>query len=986
MWAAVPTAAREVISRDIGRDERQYAVTHVGARLVARNSAVSATFGVYGATVRDDAGLSLRLGLEAIGRGQRLIPAGLRGPVAKSNVVTYSGSGIRESYTNGPLGVEQAFRVDRPVDGSGELTLVVGRVPAGAQAAIGPGGTSLTVKRGTWSRLRYSNLGVSDASGRRLPARIALSRGRILVLVDDVHARYPLLIDPTVDGSSGASLMATGRQTGGSDVYGFAVAISQDGTTIAVGAPNTFAIGIGAVYVFTRPAGGWQDTTVQTATLNIGSEDGFGLSVAISADGGTIVVGAPVYFSTDGSVYLFSRPGGGWQNSSSPTSVLTASDSAPNDELGRSVAISADGSTVVAGAPDHASDGAAYVFTEPTNGWQATMAQTSELTASDGASSDGFGSAVSTSGDGATVVVGAPATVDAGVPVAPSGAGAAYVFSEPPNGWAATETQTAELTSSSSQTNLGASVAISSDGGTIVANGSTTPVEVFSRPASGPWQDGTETADLPEDDADGYSDSALGVAVSPDGGTIVVGSLSPSTSGAGGAEVFTEPSGGWQSATPTRLLGGQSPPQNPETPSVGIAGDGTVLVGSDGSVFSGQVRVFPPAPVESSPPTVTGEPLQGQTLTESHGSWANSANSYSYQWEDCNTTGANCTLIPGATGQSYTLTNADAGHTIVVQETASNIGGTAIPASSAPTAVVTPLPPTSTAVNGVPKISGTVIEGNTLTAPLVSWTNTPSTVSYQWEDCDSTGQTCMPIADATERTYTLAVGDVGYRIVVGETAANSAGSSAPVESSATSAVPESGPVGLEIDDGDYATDDPHVTIESAWPPGTQSILISNNGGFRTDVETVAPAATIPWTLQQTGIDRLPKTVYLRFLGVGQDDINFTDDIILDETAPTIQNATLVTGGATQASAARATKLKTYRLKLKAEDTLVGVCRVATSQSRSDKGEVVTQVASCVRRGIPKVSRTMKLQLRFRPRFVRVRNSAGDWSRWATVKG
>jgi hypothetical protein len=303
-------------------------------------------------------------------------------------------------------------------------------------------------------------------------------------------------------------------------------------------------------------------------------------------------------------------------------------------------------------------------------------------------------------------------------------------------------------------------------------------------------------------------------------------------------------------------------------------------------------------------------------------------------------------------------------------------------AVSASTAVVLPLPPVNT---GAPMTTGTALEGDTLDATSGSWTNTPTGFSYQWEDCDSTGQNCQLIAGATSRTYTLAASDIGYRIVAEVTAANTGGSSTPATSAATPFVAESGPVGLEIDNGDYATNDPNVTIEAVWPVGTQSILISNNGGFRTNTETVAPAATIDWTLEQTGVDRLPKTVYIRFLGVGQDDINFTDDIILDETAPTIQSATLGGTGSAKATAARAQHLKTYKLHIRARDQLVGVCEAATNRSRSTGGEVVTPLTSCKARGILKVSRTLNLKLRSQPRYVRVRNSAGDWSRWTAVK-
>src|SRR5205807_160341 len=90
---------------------------------------------------------------------------------------------------------------------------------------------------------------------------------------------------------------------------------------------------------------------------------------------------------------------------------------------------------------------------------------------------------------------------------------------------------------------------------------------------------------------------------------------------------------------------------------------------------SGRETVEPPVPADASPPTISGTAQQGQTLTESHGSWTNNATSYAYQWQQCDSSGNNCASISGATKQTYEVAAADVGHTIRVQETASNAGG-----------------------------------------------------------------------------------------------------------------------------------------------------------------------------------------------------------------------------------------------------------------------------------------------------------------------
>ena len=108
---------------------------------------------------------------------------------------------------------------------------------------------------------------------------------------------------------------------------------------------------------------------------------------------------------------------------------------------------------------------------------------------------------------------------------------------------------------------------------------------------------------------------------------------------------------------------------------VAINGEGDALIGSE-------------SPSNLSPPTISGSAVQGHTLTETHGLWSNEPTSYTYQWEDCDSAGNNCSNIVGATGQTYTLTATDVGHTTRVQETASNAGGTRVTATAAATALV----------------------------------------------------------------------------------------------------------------------------------------------------------------------------------------------------------------------------------------------------------------------------------------------------------
>jgi len=195
----------------------------------------------------------------------------------------------------------------------------------------------------------------------------------------------------------------------------------------------------------------------------------------------------------------------------------------------------------------------------------------------------------------------------------------------------------------------------------------------------------------------------------------------------------------------------------------------------------------PPPPANMSPPTIAGTPTQGQTLTETQGTWTNSP-TLTDQWEDCDSSGADCLAISGATTKTYTLTSTDVGHTIVVQETATNAGGPPVIQSSTPTAAVAAAPPPPPTIISLPTISGSPTQGQTLTETNGAWTNSPTSYTNQWEDCDASGQTCTLIAGATLQTYVPTAADVGHTIALLESAGNAGGTSATVSAAATATV------------------------------------------------------------------------------------------------------------------------------------------------------------------------------------------------------
>ncbi len=317
-----------------------------------------------------------------------------------------------------------------------------------------------------------------------------------------------------VKASNTGRAASEGDLIGDGDQFGLSLALSGDGNTMAVGAPteDSAAMGIngdqtddsatsaGAVYLFSRTGNTWtQQAYIKGA--NTEAADLFGYDVSLNDDGNTLVVpgydedGAGRGVNPDpadgvngsGAIYVFSRAGTTWRQDA----YLKGSRSEGNDALGYSLAISGDGSTIVAGAGDESclvgginpagcdmdkpenasggSAGAAYVWGRSGDTW----AEQAFVKASNPDLQDWFAARLAVSGDGNTLLVGAPME-DSNARGVNGGqqdnsateSGAAYLFTRSGTTWSQQAYMKADNADEFDE--FGASLAVSGDGRTLL--------------------------------------------------------------------------------------------------------------------------------------------------------------------------------------------------------------------------------------------------------------------------------------------------------------------------------------------------------------------------------------------------------------------------------------------------------------------------------------------------------------------------------------
>jgi hypothetical protein len=194
---AVASPAAVAASSRIGAREQRFWAVHRAAAVVTRSreQALQASFSPRGVDLQVPGG-TVGMSLVAVGHGRRLTGVPEPTPTSLANVVSYERGPLTEWYANGPVGLEQSVMLDRRPQPSH------GRWLTFAYQLSGVGSASLEANELVFRTpsgaplLGYGGLEATDAFGRKLRSRLMLAGDRLLIEVQDAHARYPITADP----------------------------------------------------------------------------------------------------------------------------------------------------------------------------------------------------------------------------------------------------------------------------------------------------------------------------------------------------------------------------------------------------------------------------------------------------------------------------------------------------------------------------------------------------------------------------------------------------------------------------------------------------------------------------------------------------------------------------------------------------------------------------------------------------------------------
>jgi PKD repeat protein len=241
-----------------------------------------------------------------------------------------------------------------------------------------------------------------------------------------------------------------------------------------------------------------------------------------------------------------------------------------------------------------------------------------------------------------------------------------------------------------------------------------------------------------------------------------------------------------------------------------------------------------------------------------------------------------------------------------------------------------------------------------------------SITRYEWDfNGDGVFETDAAGAPRTTHSYPAA-GQPLVSLRVTDASGNTATASQTIRVSTNSTTTTQ--FGVSINKGAQYTNDVNVKLKVVFPTLTSSILVSNDGGFDAPQQFI-PIGEINWKLDSSGPERLPKTVYVRFLPSLTAGLTFTDDIILDETPPKVDAASVTP----PAGAASVSALRKWKIKVKARDSNSGVGFVQVTANKKKPGKLI------------KYKTKLTVKLGARPKFLRARDRAGNFSAWKKLR-
>jgi hypothetical protein len=321
-----------------------------------------------------------------------------------------------------------------------------------------------------------------------------------------------------------------------SDAFGTRVATTADAVTMVVGAPGRDSGGTdrGGVYTYSFSGSSWSLVGSVLTASDATNGDGFGTGVALNEDGTLLAVGAPYSDqggTNRGCVYLYEKSGSAWDE----LEILVPSDASNSAAYGYSIALNALGTVLAVGAPGRdGSRGGVYIYDNIAGTW--VLRGSVLVDVLDPGAGDYFGASVSLNATGDILAVGVTFW-DSGS----TDAGCVYTYRYASGGWSALGSRLISGTVSTSDY-FGIGTGLTAGAETLVVgsrmNGSTVAgaVQVFDWSGSA-WVL-RETA-LAAADAIVYDQFGDGVAISADGGMLVVGAPGWEGGASGQGAVYT---------------------------------------------------------------------------------------------------------------------------------------------------------------------------------------------------------------------------------------------------------------------------------------------------------------------------------------------------------------------------------------------------------------------------------------------------------------